>query len=342
MENVVSAEIITDDVTECNEFQRTFQFRPLTICPLPLRIIDKNKMSWESKNGPMTVRMLADDKYGLPKGRDILVILWLIYKCMQNGDKHIKNARISDYLKFYGLNNGKKTRDEAKERFLRIINTRWHWSGLDGDPAYGMTKIDIVKKCRLYFSDDDSIDSTKDNDDVSDEFNPEKFSLKPQRYTGEEFILVSDEFFQTVVDSKIPYNINTVRKIQSAPFLLSLYLFLNWRAHYAWKRHLGGDDSPLEIPLFGNNGLKKQLSSTNNTNDRAFKAYLFEQVDILKKHWDNCPVSYVPASSYRDRALNKEYKDVLSIKVTSIDQLDVQPDLNINIARIVKKKNKKL
>jgi hypothetical protein len=339
MESIVHADIITDDIVENNDFQRTFQFRPLTICPLPLRITDKNKMSWESKNGPMTVRMLADDKYGLPKGRDILVILWLIYKCMQNGDKFIKNARINDYLRFYGLNNGKKTREEAKERFLRIINTRWHWSGLDGDPAYGLTKIDIVKKCRLYFSDDDSIDPVSEEKGVEEE-GGETFALKPQKAMGEEFILVSDEFYQTVVDSKIPYNINTVRKIQSAPFLLSLYLFLNWRAHYAWKRHLSGDETPLEIPLFGNNGLKKQLSSTNNSNDRAFKAYLFEQVDILKKHWENCPVSYVPAVSNRDRSMNKEYKDVLSIKVTSIDQLDVQPDLNINIARTLKKKKR--
>lgn len=313
-------------VPEIN-FLKTFQFLPLTICPLPLKV-KNGEYYWETQNGNMRVSMKADPNYGLPKGRDILVVLWLIFKAIENGNKRIVNPKVSDFIKFYGLNNSSKTYKEIQDRFLRILYTGWNWTLKDGE-YYKGKNLSIVEDWGLYF------DSKRlGNDDVITEGN--KLKLRGEKVLETEYITLSEAFYNTVVDHKIPYNLETVKKIKNKPFLLNLYLFLNWRAFTVYESYIRGKAEPLEIPLFGKFGLKNQITSNCSTN-RVFKSFLFSQIDELKKYWTKCPVNYVQTTSAKDKAKNKQYKDVIVLKVTSFDQLDVQPDMDILIGRALKK-----
>jgi hypothetical protein len=306
-----------------------YQFKPLAICPLPPRptrilVIDKKtgKKNYRYEQeitktfGNITVRIIASKKYGLPHGRDILVILFFIQMAIdQNNNGLIKiKDPLKAYLEMFGLEKNKQSYSEAKTRFNRIRHSTFNWEDeKDKGNRQGQGQEKKVKGI-----DDDSISYqiikgwSVSFDDVE------------QRCLFESYIQLDDVFWKYISKKKIPYDLKTVIKLKDRISVLNIYLWMIFRAYEIWMTK---GNEPVFIPLFGPNGLMLQMSS-NIKRKEDFKNKLFSKyLPKLKEVWEDCPL-YLEKENHthaKDLSRKKKYKDGIFIQVKSVNQLHIPP-----------------
>ncbi|MCK4762541.1 MAG: replication initiator protein A [Candidatus Aminicenantes bacterium] len=298
-----------------------FMFLPLAGCPLPAKKPDDFYHFLSS--GKFNMEMMGSKLYGIPYGRDILVILWLIRKALEGGSKRIENPTIYDFLNTFELGHSKINYQEWYERFLRVFHTKWTWWISEETLQIGKN-MNIVKDWMVIF-DPTLKNKAKDmNIDIKKE------------YLFQQFIELSEDFFNTVVKHKIPYDLDVIIKIKDKPAVMNLYLWLNYRTYSLWLNKKEGDESAeLFVPFFGENGLKKQLGSTIKKNNN-FKMKFIGWLETLRGAWKNCPAYIEPLLNSTDK--KKKLKDGLTVRIESIEQLSVLPDVNALRSRAVRKK----
>lgn len=270
-------------------------------------------------SGKFHMEMKASQKYGIPYGRDILPILYFIHKSLQQNSRKIVNSSVYEYLKMFKLGTGKTNYEEAKNRFLRIFHTAWTWFSDDDRVSVGQNK-NIVDSW-LFLWDPDA-------------------RKKVARPDVEEFVELSEDFYENIVKHRIPFDLDLIIEIKDKPVVMGIYFFLNYRVFSLWfNRYDNEGVNRVFIPLFGPNGLHGQLSSTISSRNN-FKRKMIEWLDTLKKYWPECP-AYFEKMQGDGR---KIYKDGLTIEVYDVSQLSVMPDsraLGSRFLRKVKKAEKK-
>lgn len=307
------------------EIDLNFQFKPLTVCPLPPRIkkvlIQEGNFKsegyspeWDKTVGDITIKIIGSPKFGVPYGRDILVVLYLIREAMrQNNDGIINFDSLNNYLKTFHIDLGHKSYKEAIERFQRIFYSTWFWTDKKNDIDKS-TSFRVIRSWSVYFSEEKGTNPIFDS-----------------------FIELTPDFWAMIKNNRIPYDLNTVIKIKESPAVLNLYLWLVYRTYVNWKLKEG----KVFIPLYGDNGLKNQLSSDIKANNR-FKQSFIEWVETLKKAWPNCPIYFEEENDpyKKGKRGNKVYKDGLFIEATDIAQLHVPPDLQIDLGKAIRESNR--
>ncbi len=293
------------------------QFLPTTVCPLPIKEPDNYRI--ETKSGKVTLDVVGG-KYGVPHGRDNLIVLWLILLSRKQDSRRITKPSIYDFLKTFGIETSKTNYNDARKRLLRIIYSNWTWTITEKtETGYYNRAINInIISDSLLFWDPRNVDIEKN----------------PDSTLFDEYIELSEGFYETIKNYKIPYRLEVVKEIQNAPTLLNLYLFLSYRTYSVWRQRQAGLSGVLKIPLFGDNGLKNQLGS--HINNRSFKLRLKGYLEDLKKYWPNCPAELDSELSDHDIRRNKTSGDRLVIKVKDISELDVIPNMDYEIVKSIK------
>ena len=294
------------------------QFLPTTVCPLPIKEPDNYRI--ETRSGKVTLDVVGG-KYGVPHGRDNLIVLWLILLSRKHNGRKITNPSIYDFLKTFDIEKTKLNYNDARSRLLRIIYSNWTWTITEQSGAGYFNRtinVNIISDSLLFW----------DPRNVGIEKSPEATLF-------EEYIELSEGFYETIKNYKIPYRLEVVKEIQNAPTLLNLYLFLSYRIYSVWRqRQAGLGNGVVKIPLFGDNGLKHQLGSP--INNRSFKLRLKGYLEELKKYWPNCPAELDSELSPSDEKRRKTSGDRLVIKVKDISELDVMPNMDYEIAKSIK------
>lgn len=304
------------DVEKIGNLNINYQFKPLTICPLPPRVarldyIDLKDGKKKSKYvnevdkvlGSIKIKIIGSEKYGLPSGRDILVILYLIRTALiQNQDGVITSRSfLTDYLRMFDIEPNDQGYNEAKKRFKRIRYANWYW---DENYKGGETSTTfrIIENWCVFFDD-----------------NREQSSLY------DSYIELAKPFWDYIKNKKIPYDLNTLKKIKDKPFVINLYLWLVYRVYDQWERK---KNQPVFIPFFGPNGLMSQLSS-NITRKEDFKSKMIHKyIPLIRNEWPNCPV-FLEKDFSKEKPKNlgrkREFKDGITIHVESASQLQIPP-----------------
>lgn len=294
------------------------QFLPTTVCPLPIKEPDNYRI--ETKSGKVTLDVFGG-KYGVPHGRDNLIVLWLILLSRKQNSRKITNPSIYDFLNTFGIDDKAANFTDARRRLLRIIYSNWTWTITEqsGTGYFNRTiNVNIISDSLLFWD-------------------PRNVGVEkpPEATLFEEYIELSEGFYDTIKNYKIPYRLEIVKAIQNAPTLLNLYLFLSYRTYSVWRqRQAGLGNGVVKIPLFGDNGLKHQLGSP--INNRSFKLRLKGYLEELKTYWPNCPAELDTELSEREIKRKKTAGDRLVIKVKDITELDVIPNMDYEIAKSIK------
>jgi hypothetical protein len=291
-----------------------YQFKPLTVCPLPAKIkkiniiYDKSKRPaiegyepyWEMKTGDQYVKIVANPHYGFPHGQDILVILYLMKAAIdQNKDGLIEFKSIYDYLKTFNINLGDKSSKAAIKAFKRIFYSTWFWE----DKRQGYEKgirFNIIDSWNVWFDSE----------------------IKGSDPLFKSFIKLSPAAWQILKTHPIPCKLDAVCSLKGTPTALSLYLLLVYRTWQNWHN----EKKEIFIPFFGQNGLQFQLSSGI---DKVFKfrQAIQKWIDQIKEVWPDAPF-YLKAETDPDKRGRNKMKinqDGLFIHVNNVNQLHVDP-----------------
>lgn len=294
-----------------------FQFGPFVICPLPLRsprlrdIVEGNVKSKEYKPyfevrvGKWKVTIRSDPRVGYPHGQDNLIILYLIKKALeQNNNGFIEFKSLNDFLKTFELSKGKDTYKNIIKGFKRIrvatfdyVNEEKPKKNIEKQKA---GKYGIIGSWYVSFS--------------------EKNGQQLEMFNS--YIKLDPTFWGNIIKSKVPYDLNVVKKLKQSPATVNLYILLCHRTYNNWRY----EKKEIFIPFFGENGLKNQLSSTI-ANKRRFKEEMINCLKKIEKVWPECPVYLKKEKNFRKKgpAFNKIYQDGLFIHTKKASQLSVSP-----------------
>lgn len=288
-----------------------WHFRPLAICPLPskpmekLTIIENEKekevyrVLWKRKSGNIEVEILGHPKYGVPYGQDILIILFFIIEAKKQNSRKIENKFYSEFCKMFDIDmdDGRRLID-VKMKLERIRNAKYSWKDYS-DP-------ERQKELHYLFVDEINISTKKDS-----EFKGEK-----------QYILLSERFWDEIQKYKIPINMTAVKYFKGRSSYLNFYLWLSYRVAINYFKNkeaiLKGERKNLKrdfIPYWGVNGIKNQLGS-QITARRNYRIYIKNNLKAVKEIWPKCPVKI------KGDALEIEVKDKKEVDV-NIDDIKV-------------------
>lgn len=124
----------------------------------------------------------------------------------------------------------------------------------------------------------------------------------------EQFIMLTEKFYETLMKNKVPYNLETVRALKASPYDLYLYFYLNYQSFVTFQ-YLGGQ---FFVKYWGSGGLKERLGT--NLSRIHFRKRVSDSIKRIQKVWNNCPV------------IVSDNNNSLIIKIDDIDQLDVKID----------------
>lgn len=288
-----------------------YQARFLTVCPLAPKALKEKKVlkNGKSKNvyqtefvkvmGNTELILVGREKYGIPHGRDILVILYLIREALiqNNSGIIVTKTPLRDYMDLFEIDKSKKGYKEAKTRFLRIRYSHFYWDekGKNEDTRQKSEDYRIIKRWSVAF-DKRETDQKYDN-----------------------YIELDSDFWNYIKKRKIPYDIKLVRKLKDKTIALNLYLFLVYRTYQIWTQ---SPKKEVFIPFYGENGLMNQLSA-NFQRKRDFKAKLINKwLPQIKWEWENCPCII---EKIQEKKGKKQYKDGITIHIESAAQLHISP-----------------
>jgi hypothetical protein len=102
----------------------------------------------------------------------------------------------------------------------------------------------------------------------------------PDSSPGENLIVLSEEFWSEIQGHPIPVDLNIVRALADSLGNLDLYIWLVWRSWTA--------TAPVNIPLFGPEGLVSQLGNSENLRERDFRRQIARWLQITCRLWPEC------------------------------------------------------
>lgn len=133
-----------------------FTSRALINCSLPLKPLKNTLLTKQGKkivfaskfvrnSGPYRVKVLADEEFGVPFGKDRLFIFWLITEAVKTKSRTIYYESVRSVLKDMRLDYGKKNRDWLKGAINRIMNSTLFLE-YDNGHIHGIEKDTILSK----------------------------------------------------------------------------------------------------------------------------------------------------------------------------------------------------
>jgi hypothetical protein len=273
-------------------------FRPLVVCLIPalqppkLNIVGNdgsikpvNETEWERKSGKFSVRLIGSKKYGLPYGQDIFIIFFLASEAKRQKSRKITGDFYKNFLRMFNFEHGGKKSELVRTGFLRIKESKFSLNDLSNEAQYKKYKGEnflYIDKWNVCFDPDN-----KDNPNKS-----------------EQFIVLSQCFWEEIINFPIPFNLDAVIYLKRKTAHLMFYIWLSFRVWYAYHTQ----EFYVRIPITGKNGLQNQLSSRiENKKDycKQVKRYLIS----VKEIWPKCPAEIL--------------KNKLIINVSSESQLDI-------------------
>ncbi|MCP4148064.1 MAG: hypothetical protein GY757_09980 [bacterium] len=307
--------IMTSKITKINKDRALgvqelgWLFRPLAICPFPAQspgtrkiinevqdTIDKEYRNlWTRKSGDIEVEILSHPKYGVPYGQDTLIILFLAIEAKRQNSRTIKVNFFKDFMKLFQIDSKSGSKYIAvRDSLRRIENSKYSWRRTtEEEPGRVRTAhYSYIDKLNIYCS-------------------PSRPDQKPM---FDQFIQLSEAFWNEIQKHQIPFNLEAIRFLQRKPAYLNYYIWLSMRTGQLFKAMIEAKKESVEIfvPYWGNNGLQLQMC-TSITNHRAFRQQVKKWQAQTLELWPRCPTKIVD--------------DGLKITLSNINQLDVMPDM---------------
>lgn len=276
------------------EQQYDYQFQPFAMFPLPPQQPKDGKFL--KKLGDHLLEITASSRFGVPYGRDILPILYLIREALLQGGPVIKFRSMKHFLDTFRIKRDPRVYREMNERFRRIFYATWFWDDQRNPEIDKGVSFRIIKAWNVNFSTDEDQRQLPGLDANT--------------------IILDDNFWQSLQTRKLPYVLEDVIALKNKPLTLSLYLFLVYRTYINWVLKEG----PKTIPLFKENGLLRQISAGTQHRGTA-RREMEKCLDEIRDIWPDLPVEF----SRRWEDPRQRRPNGIVIDVQDVSQLRVPP-----------------
>jgi hypothetical protein len=296
------------------EQNKGWLFRPLALCPFPAqplkkreliengKHIEEHNVLWKRRTGTIEVEVLGHPEYGVPYGQDILIILFLAYEAIRQNSRKIKVKFFRDFCRMFDINidDGRRFKNVANS-LNRIENAKFSWKN--------KSEIDINRGFNYIYIDEINI------------YNSPK--SPSQKSLFEQYILLSEKFWDEINKYKIPFNIEAVKYLKGRTSYLNFYVWLSYRVAVNYLIGKKKGEVLIDfIPFWGESGLINQLS-TQITRRPDVRRQIKKWLKQTKELWPECPAEIEG--------------DALKIQCTDKSQLDIQLDQQIEVGREIRK-----
>ena len=241
-----------------------FSSRPFILCGLPVRRLPENQLLYERRNGRFVLQLTGHPEYGVPFGQDRIVPIFLATLAVQQKSQVIRFRSASEMLETFGMHKGGKEYRRLIEAFERIFGATMFFGTDTLKPG-----AKVVRRSRFNFLREATIWYNRDQ------------NQPPLSEAFENVIVLSDEFYQEIVEHPIPTDLDAVRVLSSAPATLDLFMWLSYRCFSAKGEEL--------VPIFGPRGLAAQLGNAEYARPRRFREKLEEWLRAIRGMWPECP-----------------------------------------------------
>ncbi len=289
-------------------------FRPLALCPFPAQPLKKRELIengkhieehntlWKRNAGDIEIEILGHPVYGVPYGQDILIILFLSYEAIRQNSRKIKVKFFRDFCEMFdiNINDGRRFKNVINS-LNRIENSKFTWRNKKNPDVKDNLSYIYIDEIKIY--------------------NNPKYPK--QKSLFEQYILLSERFWDEINKYKIPFNLEAVKYLKGRTSYLNFYLWLSYRV--AINYLVGKKEGKAKIdfiPFWGENGLLNQMS-TRITKRNDVRVQIKKWLKQAKELWSECPVEIEG--------------DALKIYCTDKGQLDVQLDRQIEAGRGIRK-----
>jgi hypothetical protein len=232
-----------------------FTSRPFVLCGLPLRRPPTGQLKHERRNGRFTLQVVGHPDFGLPFGQDRLVPIFLATLALRQKSPIVRFSGGQEVLDMFGLARGGKEYRRMVTAFERVFGSTIFFS----DESGGGT-VRVMHRARFHFMSEARI---------------------WYEGSGENEIVLSDEFYREVAAHPIPVDLEAVKVLAATPGALDLFTWLTYRCFCAKQ--------PEMIPLSGPTGLAGQLGAVEYSRPRRFRAMIEEWLDRIRLLWPSCP-----------------------------------------------------
>ena len=247
---------------EGHKAQRAYSARPFVLCGIPVRRPHNHSSEYSRQNGRFRLRVIGHPDYGLPFGQDRLLLIWIASMATWQKSRTIHFRSAATILETFGLPKDGRYYKRLIAGFERIFYSTFFFTSDEQNAETVIithTSFRFVSSLKLWYTRGSS---------------PEQ---EPDSSPGENMIVLSEEFWSEIQGHPIPVDLNIVRALADSPGNLDLYIWLVWRSWTA--------KAPVNIPLFGAEGLVSQLGNSENLRERDFRRQIARWLKITRQLW---------------------------------------------------------
>jgi len=248
--------------------QRAYSARPFVLCGIPVRRPHKHSLEYSRQNGRFRLRVIGHPDYGLPFGQDRLLLIWIASMATWQKSRAIHFRSAATILETFGLLKDGRYYKRLIAGFERIFYSTFFFTSDEQTTetvVITRTSFRFVSTLKLWYTRGSSQDQ------------------EPDSTPGKNIIVLSEEFWNEIQGHPIPVDLDIVCALADSPGNLDLYIWLVWRSWTA--------KAPVNIPLFGPEGLVSQLGNSENLRERDFRRQIARWLQITRQLWPECAAS---------------------------------------------------
>jgi replication initiator protein len=245
--------------------KRAYSSRPFVLCGIPVRRPHRHSLEYSRQNGRFKLRVIGHPDYGLPFGQDRLLLIWIASMATWQKSRAIHFRSAATILETFSLPKDGRYYKRLIAGFERIFYSTFFFTSDEQNAetvVITQTSFRFVSTLKLWYT----------------RVNPP--DQKPDSIPGGNIIVLSEEFWNEIQRHPIPVDLNVVRALADSPGNLDLYIWLVWRSWTA--------KAPVNIPLFGPEGLVSQLGNSENLRERDFRRQIARWLKITHQLWPEC------------------------------------------------------
>ena len=244
--------------------------RPVLRCGIPLQKPAKDYLVHTSRDGNCELNVVADPRYGMPFGRDLLTPLWLFSEVYAQKSRTIRFKSGREMLRSMGLS-------EQGHSFKWVTGSIERNFGATWEFTIEQEFMNKIRRDRHYFRLVSSATLWFNQDTNQLDFEGESFQ-NTITLTEEAYALALKRGYQARME------LETIANLSQSPGATRLFMILRDRCaqvpehkQYGW------------IPLTGPQGLDVELGVNPYAEQRNWRRNVKKWLEEIKRYWPECP-----------------------------------------------------
>lgn len=303
----------------------------LPIKPVKVTVKEKNKspqIKYQSKivleNGPYQLKLIADEDYGHPFGKDRLFLAWLFSQSVKTRSKYLYYPSIRKLLAEMGLAYSKPNRDWLHGVINRVKNCSLQYS-------YSNETICATRNEHILTTVVGPLDPKKRK--KADKSNKRDLT----KYKSEEcFFELSNELYAHLVESSVPFDIRVINELGDHYGAIDLYLFWSWRNFRLFEKKEGAVNiliAQLQKHMSAAKDLKKWSQQLSERNELVKKAIVVVygksdvcRMDVLKNKTLSIRVTKPLIKNFKKINQQQEIENKKELDEPEADSIEFKED----------------